>query len=100
MAGVGWGWGDRLNRPPSSGLPLSRDCIPGLPSVGLARSQAILLQTGPSASGAWAAAWAAPSPSRSYRHLPPPQVCRSGPTRARASTAGLRWGLERSGCCT
>lgn len=31
--------GGSLASAPSSGLPLSRDCIPGLPSVGLARSQ-------------------------------------------------------------
>lgn len=78
---------------PSSGLPLSRDRVPGLPSVGLARSRLS---------------------SRPYRALVglgllfprgapstclPPQLCYLGPAHACADTLGCRWGMKRSECC-
>lgn len=86
---------------PSTRLPLSRDCIPGLPSLGLARSQ---LLSSPRLPGR-ALVGLGRQPGRLLLPLaatppaPPPNCATTpGPIPAWGSPPGLRWGLERSGC--
>lgn len=79
--------GGSLELAPSTRLPLSRDRIPSLPSLGLARSQL------PSSSLVGRALV-------ELRHLSAPTPSCAAPGRAHAwgSTPGLRWGTDRSGC--
>lgn len=83
---------------PSSGLPLSRDRVPGLPRVGLARS---LLSSRPYRAlvGLGRQLGRLLFPRGATSTCLPPQLCYLGPAHACAATLGCRWEMKRSECC-
>lgn len=84
---------------PSTRLPLSRDCIPGLPSLGLARSQLSSSRLpGRALMGLGRQAGRLLLPRGATPPAPPPNRATPGPIPAWGSTPGLRWGMEKSGC--